>query len=211
MFDAQLLRELIGAQERGCIGNRARFQFRIEFLQIEREILDATYAKFDISVTNPCRDERRVAAGDFKYSWRAFVMNMLPAALIAVVLAFLTTLMLVQPAAHRALHWAAGKPFGLLRVAHLPAALEFTASFLLMDLIFYYWHLANHRVPFLWRFHNVHHSDPELDVSSAFRFHFGEMAFSALMNAMQVSIIGISRRVFFVSDGISSGSIVSPS
>ncbi|MEY2488824.1 MAG: hypothetical protein QOC70_766, partial [Verrucomicrobiota bacterium] len=22
-----------------------------------------------------------------------------------------------------------------------------------MDLAFYYWHLANHRAPFLWRFH----------------------------------------------------------
>ena len=42
--------------------------------------------------------------------------------------------------------------------------LEFVLSFMLMDLGFYYWHVANHRVPFLWRFHNVHHIDPDLDV-----------------------------------------------
>jgi len=41
-------------------------------------------------------------------------------------------------------------------------------AFLLMDLTFYWWHLANHRIPFLWRFHNVHHVDPDLDVSTGF-------------------------------------------
>ena len=65
-----------------------------------------------------------------------------------------------------------------------------------MDLIFYYWHLANHRVPLLWRFHNVHHIDPDLDVTTAFRFHFGEIALSAAMGVVQVSVIGISGWAF---------------
>ncbi len=79
-----------------------------------------------------------------------------------------------------------------------PAGVRFIVSFLLMDLTFYYWHLANHRVPFLWRFHNVHHIDPDLDVSSAFRFHFGEIAFSAVLGVLQVSLIGISAGAFFI-------------
>jgi sterol desaturase/sphingolipid hydroxylase (fatty acid hydroxylase superfamily) len=54
-----------------------------------------------------------------------------------------------------------------------------TLSFLLMDLAFYYWHLANHRVPFLWRFHNVHHIDPDLDVSTAFGFTLARSHFPA--------------------------------
>jgi sterol desaturase/sphingolipid hydroxylase (fatty acid hydroxylase superfamily) len=82
----------------------------------------------------------------------------------------------VQPAARWALRWSAGRPFGLVHVIALPVPLEFVLSFMLMDLGFYYWHVANHRVPFLWRFHNVHHIDPDLDVSTAFRFHFGEIA-----------------------------------
>src|SRR5436305_9228878 len=77
-------------------------------------------------------------------------------------------------------------------------AVRFILSFLLVDLSFYYWHLANHRVPFLWRFHNVHHIDPDLDVSSAFRFHFGEIALSAVMSVLQVSVIGISAGAFFL-------------
>ncbi len=111
-------------------------------------------------------------------------------------LTFAVAISLVQPAAHWALRWSAEKPFGLVHLVTLPRWLEFAVSFLLMDLIFYYWHLANHRVPFLWRFHNVHHIDPELDVSTAFRFHFGEIAFSATMGVAQVSIIGISPWAF---------------
>jgi len=114
------------------------------------------------------------------------------------ILTFLTAVNLVQPAAQWALHWSTGKPFGLVHLISLPAWLDFIVSFLLMDLAFYYWHLANHRVPFLWRFHNVHHTDPALDVSTAFRFHFGEVALSSVFNLIQISLIGISPWAFAV-------------
>jgi sterol desaturase/sphingolipid hydroxylase (fatty acid hydroxylase superfamily) len=67
-----------------------------------------------------------------------------------------------------------------------------------MDLAFYYWHLANHKVPVLWRFHNVHHIDPDLDVSTSFRFHFGEIALSAIFRIIQISIIGITPAAFLI-------------
>src|ERR1700731_2104828 len=104
---------------------------------------------------------------------------------------FLAAASLVQPAAQWALHWASDRPFGLVHLLTLPSWLELALSFLLMDLAFYYWHLANHRAPFLWRFHNVHHTDPELDVSTAFRFHFGEIALSSVFGVIQISLIGI--------------------
>jgi sterol desaturase/sphingolipid hydroxylase (fatty acid hydroxylase superfamily) len=102
---------------------------------------------------------------------------------------FIAAVGLVQPAAR----WALGlssEGFGLVHLVALPARLEFALSFLLMDLAFYYWHLANHRLPFLWRFHNVHHTDPDLDVSTAFRFHFGEIVLSTVFSLLQVSVIG---------------------
>jgi len=68
-----------------------------------------------------------------------------------------------------------------------PAPIAFMLSLSLMDLTFFYWHLANHRVPFLWRFHNVRHLDPDLDVSTAFRFHFCEIALSIVFRLLQVS------------------------
>jgi sterol desaturase/sphingolipid hydroxylase (fatty acid hydroxylase superfamily) len=105
---------------------------------------------------------------------------------------FVAAVGLVQPAAQWALRWSVDKPFGLIHVVALPAPFTFLLSFLLMDLMFFYWHLANHRVPLLWRFHNVHHIDPDLDVSTAFRFHFGEIALSAFFSLLQVSLIGPS-------------------
>jgi sterol desaturase/sphingolipid hydroxylase (fatty acid hydroxylase superfamily) len=111
---------------------------------------------------------------------------------------FIVAVGLLQPAVQSALRWTAGKPFGFLYLLALPAPFVFVLSFLLMDLTFYYWHLANHRWPFLWRFHNVHHIDPDLDVSTAFRFHFGEIALSTVFSLLQVSLIGPSAWAFAV-------------
>src|SRR2546430_16622430 len=112
--------------------------------------------------------------------------------------AFAVAAILVRPAAITTLNWATQKPFGLVHLIALPPALGFIASFLLMDLTFYWWHLANHRIGFLWRFHNVHHADPDLDVSTGFRFHFGEVAMSAAFRVVQVIFIGTSGPVFAI-------------
>jgi len=112
--------------------------------------------------------------------------------------AFAVAAILVRPAAMAALSWATQKPFGLIHLIALPPVFGFIASFLLMDLTFYWWHLANHRIGFLWRFHNVHHIDPDLDVSTGFRFHFGEVTMSAAFRVVQVLLIGISMPAFAV-------------
>ena len=88
--------------------------------------------------------------------------------------------------------WAWHEPFGLLRVVDLPPAAHFIAGFLLLDLTFYYWHRLNHTFRLLWRFHNVHHLDPDLDVSTSFRFHWGEILYSTGFRAVQVVAIGVS-------------------
>ncbi len=61
---------------------------------------------------------------------------------------------------------------------------------LLLDLMIYWWHRANHVAPLLWRFHAVHHLDRFLDSSSALRFHFGEVALSALARAAVILALG---------------------
>lgn len=114
------------------------------------------------------------------------------------VLAFAVAMVLVRPAALAVSQWAADKPFGVIHIVPMPVAAQFVVAFLLMDLTFYWWHVANHRIPFLWRFHNVHHIDPDLDVSTAFRFHFGEVALSAGFRVVQVSAIGPSAWMFAI-------------
>lgn len=61
---------------------------------------------------------------------------------------------------------------------------------LLLDFLIYWWHRANHELPFLWRFHSVHHFDATLDTTSAVRFHFGEVLLSALARAAVILVIG---------------------
>ena len=110
--------------------------------------------------------------------------------------AFLVAATVVRPSALLTLDWASARPFGLINFVPLPEWGQFIAGFLLLDLSFYYWHIANHKFPWLWRFHNVHHIDPDLDVSTGFRFHFGEVLLSTLFRVVQVSLIGMSFATF---------------
>ena len=62
---------------------------------------------------------------------------------------------------------------------------------LLLDGWIYWWHRANHVVPVLWRFHEVHHLDEALDASSALRFHFGEVLLSCLARAAVIFVLAV--------------------
>jgi len=88
--------------------------------------------------------------------------------------------------------WARGHRIGILNWTSLPAAVETVAAVLLLDYTLWHWHWLNHRVPFLWRFHLVHHVDLDLDSSTALRFHFGEMMLSVPYRLAQVVVIGAS-------------------
>lgn len=104
--------------------------------------------------------------------------------------AFGAVLALVSPVTEKTLAWTTTSAFGLMHWLELPWIVEAVLTFLLLDLSFYYWHVANHRIAFLWRFHNSHHIDPDLDVTTAFRFHFVEVALSAGFRFAQVMLIG---------------------
>jgi sterol desaturase/sphingolipid hydroxylase (fatty acid hydroxylase superfamily) len=115
---------------------------------------------------------------------------------VVTALAMGTAGLAVRPVAVNLMGWTAAEGFGLVAVLAGPGPLSALVAFLLLDLSFYYWHRANHRWPLLWRFHNVHHLDPDLDVSTALRFHFGEVGFSAAFRAVQVLLIGPALSVY---------------
>jgi sterol desaturase/sphingolipid hydroxylase (fatty acid hydroxylase superfamily) len=80
--------------------------------------------------------------------------------------------------------------WGVARTVALPPWLEVAVAVVLLDYTLYVWHVLTHRVPFLWRFHEVHHADRDLDASTALRFHFGEMILSVPWRAGQIVAIG---------------------
>ena len=71
-------------------------------------------------------------------------------------------------------------------------------GFLLMDWAYYWWHYATHAVPFAWRFHNVHHTDLDLDVSTAARFHFGEILLSIPFRVVAVAPLGVPPLTYLI-------------
>lgn len=91
--------------------------------------------------------------------------------------------------------WAGSRGVGLFNMATLPLWAEVLASFVLLDFVMWLQHLLTHKVPVLWRLHKVHHADPDLDVSTAIRFHPGEIVFSVLWKVGWVIVLGISAPV----------------
>lgn len=81
-------------------------------------------------------------------------------------------------------------------------------AFLLMDYTYYLWHVATHKVPFLWRFHRVHHVDPDLDMSTAVRFHAIDMLISVPMRMVQVRLSGADPQTHDAWRGFFLGSIL---
>jgi sterol desaturase/sphingolipid hydroxylase (fatty acid hydroxylase superfamily) len=82
--------------------------------------------------------------------------------------------------------------WGLLKRLPLPAWLEVPLAVALLDYTLYLWHVLVHKVPFLWRFHQPHHVDLDLDASTALRFHFAEMVVSVPWRAAQVVVLGVT-------------------
>jgi len=118
--------------------------------------------------------------------------------LIFSALVFATGVFAIRPVAMALMAWSSTKSFGLLRFFGLSNYLQVVLGFGLMDLSFYYWHRINHEWRFLWRFHSVHHVDPDLDVTTSFRFHAVEILFSTGFRAAQVLLLGISPLTYII-------------
>jgi sterol desaturase/sphingolipid hydroxylase (fatty acid hydroxylase superfamily) len=89
--------------------------------------------------------------------------------------------------------WAEAEGFGLLNLSAAPIGVAVPVSILALDLVSYGWHRANHLVPVLWRFHQVHHSDPAFTATTALRFHPGELILSLPLRL--VAVVGLGAPV----------------
>ena len=86
----------------------------------------------------------------------------------------------------------ARRRLGLAQVA--PRPMRGLVGLLAMDYGFYVWHVLTHKLPMLWRFHRVHHVDPDLDSSTGPRFHPLDMLISLPFRLLQVRLAGVDRR-----------------
>ena len=88
--------------------------------------------------------------------------------------------------------WAQARGFGALHGVGAPAWLALPLGVVGLDAISYFWHRANHRVGWLWRFHRVHHADRAFQTTTAVRFHPGELLLALPLRLAGIAAIGIS-------------------
>ena len=85
---------------------------------------------------------------------------------------------------------AEARGWGLFNQLALPFWLELLLTLAALDLALFFQHWATHRVPLLWRLHQVHHADPDFDVTTAARFHPIEIGLSMLYKMAVVAMLG---------------------
>ncbi len=127
------------------------------------------------------------AAVDRHHRLRHAARNLTLGSFNAALLVLLATPFLAQVAV-----WAEENRVGLLRLLNVSPMLGIVVAILLFDAWMYLWHRANHQLDFLWRFHRVHHSDPEMDATTAVRFHTGEILISSALRLAVIPLLGIT-------------------
>ena len=87
--------------------------------------------------------------------------------------------------------WADTHDFGLFNRTDWPLWVVTLLAFILLDLAIWAQHHAMHRFRFLWRIHKVHHSDRDLDATTALRFHPLELIVSTLFKSACIALLGV--------------------
>ncbi|MEQ1559462.1 MAG: sterol desaturase family protein [Methyloglobulus sp.] len=81
-------------------------------------------------------------------------------------------------------------------------------ALLATDLLLYFWHMACHRFDVLWMLHRVHHNDPYLNVSTAYRLHFVEVLATNGLKALLIVLLGIDKMLVLMIESIITLSIM---
>lgn len=88
---------------------------------------------------------------------------------------------------------------GLLSYVDSPAW-KGLLSFALLDLLLYSWHRISHSFDGLWLFHKVHHNDPYLNVSTAFRLHIVELLIITALKSAYIIILGVNQTMVLINE-----------
>lgn len=98
---------------------------------------------------------------------------------------------LIEPVtAMAAAAYAIKADWGVLNQFSLSPVAEFLIAVIVLDLAIYIQHVATHKIPFLWRLHKVHHSDRDIDTTTALRFHPVEIILSMIYKSAIILLLG---------------------
>jgi sterol desaturase/sphingolipid hydroxylase (fatty acid hydroxylase superfamily) len=129
--------------------------------------------------------------GIFRAGWRTDAVHFFVSHLLVQVSVFLTLLpskVFFAWAVSERLHRA---------VASQPYLLQFVEIILVADLAEYWVHRAFHRVPWLWRFHAVHHSCERMDWLASARLHLVDIAATRALTFLPLYLLGFASGPIF--------------
>jgi sterol desaturase/sphingolipid hydroxylase (fatty acid hydroxylase superfamily) len=109
---------------------------------------------------------------------------------MALTVVFLGVNLLLSPLSPFATNFVSSAQFGISYWLGLPPLGQLVLGIIGLDLFAYFAHVTMHRIPALWRFHRVHHSDAEVDVTTAFREHPGETLWRIFWHIAGVIVFG---------------------
>lgn len=104
------------------------------------------------------------------------------------------TLLLTNRAVHGLFGWAVNATVQGVVLA-LPFVAQVVLVILAADLVQYWAHRAYHEVPFLWRFHSVHHSAKSMDWLAGSRQHILELILTRILVLAPIFLLGFPQRV----------------
>jgi sterol desaturase/sphingolipid hydroxylase (fatty acid hydroxylase superfamily) len=122
---------------------------------------------------------------------RRWTTNLGIVALDGVLLRLMASLAVPLSAVAAAL-WAERHGLGLLNWMGWTGWLELVPAIVVLDFAIWLQHVAAHKVPMLWRLHQVHHADRDIDVTTGVRFHPIEIGLSMLWKIAVVLAVGAS-------------------
>ncbi|MEE9453389.1 MAG: sterol desaturase family protein [Paracoccaceae bacterium] len=114
-------------------------------------------------------------------NWGLTVLDTLTLRLMAIVLPVLSVGAALD---------AQAQGWGVFNHVLWPHWIEVILAMLILDFAIWAQHLLTHKIPLLWRLHQVHHADRDMDVTTAIRFHPLEIALSMLLKIGLIYLLG---------------------
>lgn len=143
--------------------------------------------------------ESTVPLFSFKYhKWKHAGINIF-FTLTTIVINFVLAFILVKSS-----DWVVANNIGLIQWVNMPLWLYALVGLMLLDLIgAYLVHYVEHRVKWMWRFHLIHHTDQNVDTTTANRHHPGESVFRFVFTTLAVIIVGAPMWMVFLYQSLS--------
>ena len=131
----------------------------------------------------PRRDRSQTRTARWTTNWAIIILDTVTLRAMAIFLPLLAVGAAID---------ADNNGWGFFNVVGWPIWLEVTLSVIILDFAIWAQHLITHKVPLLWRLHQVHHADVDIDVTTAIRFHPVEIALSMILKIGLVYVLGPS-------------------